>query len=425
MPNAFLNATEYANVMLLLLKNQLVMGRLVNGQFRNQVTDENGLSISVKRPPRFVAQTGAALAEQDVVTGSETVAVDQYKNVHIGIGDLEYVQSYNELMRSETMKSAASELAQDVDMFLSRKFLDFFSWVGSPGVDIASPQEFNPAHTRLMEQSAPNADLNGVVAFRDGEQIRGSLIGGDINQINRDALQRVRIPILSEIDLYATQNLPTITTGDRTNGAVAGANQNVNYRDVKDNARMSQELDIDGVGNNATISAGEVFTIAGVNAVNPRTRASLGRLQEFTVLEDATANGSGAVTLTISPAIIVPNTDDDPGPGTNTITNTAFATVDSIPADDAEVTWYGAAESDFQIRAAFHRNAISLVSTQLVTPFTGECSFATDPETGISIRYWRGSDIATGRHVHRWDMIYGGEVMDNFLGTRINGPAPT
>lgn len=425
MANQFLDATEYANVMLLLLKNQLVMGRLVDGQFRDQVTDENGLSINVKRPPRFVAQSGAALAEQDIVTGSENVDVDQYKNVHVGVGDLEYVQSYNELMRTSVMQSAASELAQDVDQFLARKFLDFFSWVGTPGDTIGSPQEFNPAHTRLMQQSAPNADLSGVVEFADGEQIRGSLIGGDINQVNRNALERTRIPILSEIDLYASQNVPTLTTGTRTNGAIAGADQNVNYRDVKDNARMSQTLDIDGVGNGATISKGEVFTIANVEALNPRTRESVGRLQEFTVLEDATADGTGAVTLTISPAIIVPNTDDDTTSGVNTITNTAFATVNSVPANDAVVTWKGSAETSYRIRAAFHRRAISLVSARLAQPFTGESSFVQDEETGIGIRYWRGSDIQTGKHIHRWDMIYGAEVMDNYLGTRIDGAGIT
>ena len=110
MNNQFLNAQEYANTMLLLLKNQLVFGRLVDGQFKDQVTDENGLTINVKRPPRFVATSGATLQPQDLVVGTAPVTVNQYKNVHISVGDLEYVQSYNALMQNETMKSAASTL---------------------------------------------------------------------------------------------------------------------------------------------------------------------------------------------------------------------------------------------------------------------------------------------------------------------------
>ena len=79
------------------------------------------------------------------------------------------------------------------------------------------------------------------------------------------------------------------------------------------------------------------------------------------------------------------------------------------------------AATPLQVKTAFHKRAISLVSARLQMPFTGVASFATDPDTGIAIRYWRGSDIATGAHVHRWDMIYGAQVMDGFLGTRICG----
>src|SRR6185312_11342655 len=106
MANQFLDAQEYSNVMLLLLKNQLVFGRLVDGQFKNEMSDENGLTISVKRPPRFIDKKDgtATLATQDVVAGSSPVAVDQYSKVHISVGDIEYVSSYNALMQNSTMK---------------------------------------------------------------------------------------------------------------------------------------------------------------------------------------------------------------------------------------------------------------------------------------------------------------------------------
>src|SRR6202012_1813564 len=135
MTNQFLNAQEYANVMLLLLKNNLVFGRLVDGQFKDQVTDENGLTINVKRPPRFIDKKDgtANLATQDIVTGTAPVTVNQYSKVHISVGDIEYVQSFNALMRNETMKSAASTLANSVDSFIASQTLKFASWVaGGP-----------------------------------------------------------------------------------------------------------------------------------------------------------------------------------------------------------------------------------------------------------------------------------------------------
>jgi hypothetical protein len=439
--NQFLNAQTYANTMLLLLKNQLVFGRLVDGQFKDQVTDENGLATNVKRPPRFVATSGATLQAQDLVVGTAPVTVDQYKNVHISVGDLEYVQSYNALMQNETMKSAASTLAHDVDKFLAAKTLGFHSWVAgaAPGTGsanasdptkaISSPAMAMGGHTRLMAQGVPNSDISGVVTFNDGEQIRGTLSSSNIQSENATALEKVRIPIISEIDWYATQQLPSLTTGTRIQGdgsstgfQINGASQNVNYRTVKGSAGtvgMQQTLNIKGAAQaGLTLVAGDVFTIQNVYAWDWRNQAVLEDLQQFTVITGGTAAVStGILAITISPAIIVQGTND----GTNTYANSAFGTVNAAPADNAYIKMVGAASTTVKVKSVFHKRAISLVSARLQMPFTGVASFATDPDTGIAIRYWRGSDISTGAHVHRWDMIYGASVLDPFLGSRLCG----
>lgn len=406
MANAFLNAQVYANTMLLLLKNQLVMGRLVDGKFENKVTDENGLRIYVKKPPRFIANSGATLAAQDVVTGSTSIAVDQYKNVHISIGDLEMVQSYNDLVKSETMKSAASTLAHDVDLYLHQQLRGFFSHVGTLGTALSTAAHFMAPHTRLMDQSVPNTDLRGVVSFADAAAFRATLTGGNIQGTNKTALEKVKIPVVSEIDWYATQNLRTLTTGTRADAAVNGAAQNVNYVDVKDQDYQNLIIDSAGVAG-STIAAGEIFTIAGVYAVNPRSKETLSHLQQFVVTEATTTAGAGEdATVRIFPYII---------------TSGAYQTVSAAPADNAVVTWLGTASTAYSTKAVWHKQAIQLVSARLVTPMSDTSSFATDPETGISIRYWRGSDISTGAHIHRWDMIYGAKCIDPWLGVRVSG----
>ena len=445
MANQFLDAQEYSNVMLLLLKNQLVMGRLVDGQFKNEVTDENGLTVSVKRPPRFIDKKDgtANLAAQDIVTGSAPVSVDQYSKVHVEIGDIEYVSSYNALMRNATMRSAASTLAHSIDGYLIGQTEKFHSWVagGEPTdadpagnasdgtVGIASPSQAMAAHTRLMEMGVPNESLSGVVNFVDGQKIRGSMQTNFTEGLNTTALQRTRIPIISEVDWYATQQLPLLTAGTRVQGdgettgaQVAGASQTSDYEDVKGsagNAQMTQTLSIDGLTpTTGTVKAGEVFTIQGVFAWDWRAQQSTDHLQQFRVVSDATADGTGAATLTISPPIIVPGTG-----ASSSIqdTNSAFGTVDAAPADNAYIVFVGAASSKSRIRSVFHKRAISLVSARLQMPFTGTASYAVDPDTGIAIRYWRGSDISTGKHIHRWDCLYGSEVLDPFLGTRLCG----
>lgn len=424
MANEFLNETVYSNTMLLLLKNQLVYGRLVDGQYKNEVTDENGLVINIKTPPEFVAQSGPTLQTQRMIWGSRSVAVDQYYNVHIGVGDLESIQSENDLVKSSYMASAASALAHNVEGFLAQKTLEFPSIPDGAdyGETIYSPAEFNAAHTQLMGQSVPNENLNSVVRFKDGEKIRGSLLSGNIDGTNKTALERVKIPILSEIDVYASQSVPTFTTGDHTfssGPAIDGAGQNKNYTAVK--GSMTQTLNLKAVGNSKTVKKYTTFTIAGVYEYDSRAQKVLSNLRRFVVLEDAESDETGDVALTVYPAMIVPETTD----GTDTIANTSFATVSAAPADSAAVTFDGAANTTYTVPTAFHKRAIALVSAKLRKPMTGVSSFSTDPETGISIRYWRGSDISTGQHIHRWDMVYGAEVVDRRLGTRVFGVTPS
>jgi hypothetical protein len=421
--NALLDATEYAKTMLLLFKNSLVAGRLVDGQFRNEVTDENGLTINIKRPPQFVAQDGEALTLQPVVNGSTPVVVDQYKNVHLDYGDLESIQSVNQLVHDESMKAAASELAHTIDSAVHAVFPEFASSVGTPGTTIGSAQQFNAVHTQLMDQSVPNSGLRSVVSFNDGELIRGSLIGGDNagagisdERTSVTSLSRTRIPILSEIDLFATNNTQSIVAGDRAVGTaiINGAAQNVNYRAVKDTNQ--QTLNLTTVAAAEDFARGDTFTIAGVFAVNQKSRQVLPYLKEFVVLEDVSA-AANAVALTIWPPIIVSGTND----GFTTFTNTAFVTVSAAPANGAAITFSTAADSITPIRVAFHKKAISLVGAKLRTPLSDSSSFISDAQTGIGIRYWRGSDITTGRHIHRWDTVFGVQMLQRELGARVNG----
>lgn len=424
MTNVFLSETEYANSMLLLAKNQLVMGRLVSTQYKDEVKDTNNLTINVKRPPRFArndaSANSAALDTQDIVVGSVAINVNQYAKVHLSVGDIEAVRNFDDLMKNSAMRAAGTTIAQQIDGFLSDKTKLFASYVGhatTPTNNIGAPAEFNPVHTRLMNMGVPNSDLSAVVLFDDAEEIRGSLISSNIDEVNRSALENSRIPVnLSGIKSYATQQCPTITTGSRTGTTlINNGTLSVNYRSVKDT--WVQTISVDGFGGaTQTVKAGEILTIGSVFAYDWRNQVALTYLQQFVVQADVTASGS-AVDIVVSPPLIVPNTSD----GTDTKANTAFATVNAAAVDGAAITFLGAASTAYRVRTAFHKSAIQMVTARLITPSTGISSFARDPETGISIRYWRGSDITTGAHIHRWDCVYGGAVMDPLFGSRVSG----
>ena len=409
MPNSFLPPKVFANAALAFLKNNLVMAKLcdsegVDKEFKAPV----GGTVYVKRPPEFTVRNGPTASVQDVIEGEVAVNVNIQRGVDVQFTSVEETLNVDALMKSRMMNAAMSQLATDIDMNLIARVNEFHNFVGTAGNTISTPLAFNAAPQRLDEMAVPGSDRNAVLAPDSAWSIVGNLAASAAQSdsgVAETALKKAKLPMLGNVDAYQTQTVPSIVTGTRTNGAVNGAAQNVAYTAVR--STYSQTLAVDGLGANATIAAGEVFTLAGVFAVNPRTKASLPYLQQFTVLTAATASAGGAVAaLEISPPII---------------TSGAFQNVSAVPADNAVLTWYGSAGATLRSNAAFHKNAIKLVSAKLVMPYTGEASYATDPDTGLTIRYWRYSDGANDTHNHRFDVLFGTVNADRRLGTRING----
>lgn len=414
MANAYATPKIYANAGLKLLKNKLVLAKLVDTEsLDKEFASERGGgkpggTVYVKRPPELLVRDGRVAQVQDVLEGEVPVSIDKQKGVDVEFTSLEATLSLDDLLQNKTAEAAMAQLASQIDMDLNDELLEFPNWVGTPGQLIDSPADFFKMPERMDELAIPGDGRIAMLSPADRYALAGNLLttAAQAGSVARNALEEARIPGLAGIDAYTGVTVPTLTTGTRTNGAVNGANQNVSFSTVRNS--YQQTLAIDGVGNAATIKRGEVFTIADVYAVNPRTKAKLPFLAQFVVLEDATANGSGQVTLTIANPII---------------TSGAYQNVDSVPADNAVVTWMGEASKSYRQNASFHKSAIKLVSARLVRPASGECAFATDRDTGLTIRYWRTSDGVNDTHLHRWDVIYGTANLDRRLGVRGSGTA--
>jgi hypothetical protein len=414
MANAFLPPKVFANAGLKLLKNNLVAAKLVDSESVDKTFKPGvGGTVYVKRPPEFIIRTGATASAQDVTEGEVAVTIDKQAGVDVQFTSQEETLNVDALLRSKVLDASMSQIASYIDGEIIARTKEFHNWVGTPGQIVDSPSDFFKAPQRLDEMAIPANDRNALMTPEDGYGMAGSLLANAAMQgsVAQDALKRAEIPMLGNVKSYITQTIPSLTMGTRTNAAVDGASQNVTYAAVK--STYTQTLNVDGIGNATTVVPGEVFTIAGVYAVNPRTKAVLSYLQQFTVITGGTSVASGTATaqdlaLTISPPIIVSG---------------AYQNVSAAPADDAVVTWLGTASTTYRPSVAFHKTAIKLVSAKLIMPYSGEADYATDPDTGLTVRYWRYSDGASDTHNHRWDVFFGTVNADRRLGTRFSGTA--
>jgi hypothetical protein len=410
MSNAFATPKVYANVGLALLKNQLVMAKLCDSEsVEKEFKPGVGTTVYVKKPPEFAIRDGASASAQDVVEGEVAVTCDKQKGVDVAFTGYEATSNVDALLKSKVIEGAMVTIASQIDGDLIDQVKYFSNAVGTAGNTISTVAGFFAAPQRLDEMAVPANNRNAVLRPADGYALAATFTGlaalaGDTAV---SALRRAEIPMLGNTKPYITQTIPSITVGTRAaSGAtlINGASQVSTYAATRTTG--TQNLVCDGAGAASTVKAGEKITIANVYAVNPRTKAVMSYLKQFTVTADATADGSGNLTLVISPAIIVSG---------------AYQNVGSTPADNAAVTYIGTASTAYSFNAAFHKSAIKLVSLKPPMPFTGEADYATDPDTGLTIRYWRYSDGAGDTHSHRWDVYYGVKNVDPRLGTVLFG----
>lgn len=199
-------------------------------------------------------------------------------------------------------------------------------------------------------------------------------------------------------DFYENTLLPGHTSGAEGGGTaylVNGASQETTVSGATNGITGSLIVDT----GTKTIKEGDVFTIANVYSVQPESKTSTGELQQFTVLADAT----GAGTLSISPAIVAS------GP---------YQNVDAAPANDAKLTFVGAASTTYKQSLLFQKGFAAFATADLVMP-KGLDFASRQVYDGISMRLVRDYDIVKDRIYTRLDVLYGYKVLRPQLACKI------
>lgn len=413
MPNTIITPTMVAKASVRILNNILVAGNNVYRGYESEFDKQYngykvGQTVNVRKPTMFTVRTGPNAANQDVVEGYTQVKVDTQIGVDFAFNSTELTLQIGDLAE-RVLKPAMVTLANRIDTSVLNQYTNFWNWVGTPGTQMASYLAMARAGQRLDDVPAPSDDRVAFLSTNDQTGMVANLAGTFIQQDNKSAYRTGELGEVDNITTFRTQNVGTLTTGTRTNGTVGAANQQVTYAGAQANT-WTQTLAVTGLGNASTVAAGDVFTIANVFMINQVTKIRVGNtLQQFTVVNAATADAAGAATLTISPAIIT----------TGAFQTVALATGTNLPAGGV-ITWAGAASTGYSQNLAIHKNAIALTVVPMELP-PGAVNPARESYNGLSVRvipYYNGTnDISNWR----LDLLYGVQTIDPRLGTRIAG----
>lgn len=370
---------------LVILTNNLVMAGRVNRQFEDQMGAKIGTQLTVRKPNRFTVSSGPGLQVQDVVEPSTTITITNQNHVDFEFGSAALTLVVEEFSE-RYCKPAAEALANIIDQTVLQQIINVYNEVGTPGTVPNAFSFIALVAQRLDEEAAPQRDRTLVLNPAAYWKFAVGISTVYVQSVAEPAFKGYA-PNIANFEIYEDQNVPVQTTGlyGSTSPTVNGAGQ------------TGSTIVTSGwpTGITGLLNVGDIFTIAGVNAINPQSKASTGSLRNFVVTSVANSNSSGGASISIYPAIT---------PATG---GSAYATTDTAPAAGAAITVIsGSSGQSLSKNIGFCKDAFGLVSVPLIMP-DGVDFKSQEKFKGISLRTIRDYDINNDVLPCRIDVMFG------------------
>jgi len=366
-----------------------------------------GNTVNARLPQRFTVTDGQALQLQNIFDQTVPITLTNQKNVAFGYSSAQATTELDSIRQRYVMPAAeALANAADVLAFLA-VYRDVYSAVGVPGTTPSTTLTYLQAGVKLTDLSTPMA---GRVAVLDPLAM-STLANTSSTLFNPSAVisENYKKGMFGREQLgvsewYQDQNRPVHTTGTFTacTPTVNGASQT--------GATLVTQAWASGA---TTLNRGDIFTVAGVNSVNPLSYTSTGRLQQF-VVTTTISDTAGAITVAISPSII---------------TSGQLQTVDASPANGAAIQVWNAntasgvlATTTSPQSMVYHPDAFAFVMADLIKPGAGATATTVrSKEFGLSIRMVEQYQIGTDQNPSRLDILIGAATVQARLACRVVG----
>jgi len=401
---------------LTILHNNIVFCRNVNRQYDNSNTlggQKNSGAIRIRLPNKYVTNTGAALATGDTIDTVEqavTLTVGTQRHVDTSFLTEELtndIDTFSERILAPGISVLASMF--DYDM-MAMAYAGVGNSVGTQGTTPATAKVLLDAHKKMSHAATPMSQRYATV----DPNANAGLVDGLKGLFNAQSLiaENYRSGLMADNqlgfrELAMSQSVPVHTNGTRLDTDTFAVDGDT----IATPSAGAQSIVVDGVNGTETITAGEVFTIAGCYACNPETKQSTGELYQFVVLNDETAAGN-QWTIDIANPIYAADAEG--------LQNVVGATYAAAVVDGSTVTFVGTASGTGPQSLAYHKDSFVVGTTDLEMP-NGVHFASRQVLDGISMRIVRQYRIDSDDIPCRIDLLYGGVVARGETACRIWG----
>lgn len=385
--NTFLTSDIIAPVALATFKNNspfLMTGnRNYEGQF-DKTEYQKGDTINIRRQNHFNVLDGRIGQIQPVREESVPLVIDHQYHHELAVTSKsltldidEFKERYIDPIVQEITFQAELDLAID-----ARNRLYLFS--GAAGTPINTYQVIADTAAKMYEMAIPtNGMAYMALGPRDQAALKGSLQNSFNDVLNKSISQKGRIGRLDIFDMFMSQALARQVAGVPGAGPIL-----VNSAG---GVASGSVIPMDGFTNDTLVfTRGDIFSIAGVQSVNPVGRKDTGQDMQFVVTADTTSNGSGEANVPVSPVII----SELSNPRRN---------VSNVIPDNGVVSPQGT----HNVNVAYIMRGLDIVNPPLETIDSVRQYVQKDPATRTSLRVGFQGDILEDVNVMRIDALMG------------------
>lgn len=412
MANALVTSTIVTNEVLRIAHNNSAFLGNMSTDYKDAWTGQYkpGGTLKARRPVQFTHRSGATANVQDITESSVDVLVQPELGIDFAVSNYDLATavgsngSVSKEFKQRYLQPAGLKIAAILDYSIASIVKNAtYNFIGSPGTGPSTIADILAAKVPAQNQAVPPGDFFCALS----PTANAAIVGGFATLFNdqktlAEQYKTGMIKTALGVDFLMSQNIPSHTVGALGGTPlVSGANQGLTNAGTTDNPYgATTALLTKGwtAAAAARLAQGDVFTIAGVNTVNPETKADTGILQNFVVTAAFSSDASGNGSVTISPAIIAGG---------------AFQNVTARPADSAPITVKtGTASTAYAQNVLWHRDAITFVSPKQELPGGMDMAYQASlaDEGGVSLRFVRGFDITNNRFISRFDVLWGAAV---------------
>jgi hypothetical protein len=379
------------------LVNNLGMSKNVYREYKNEFQKVGG-TVTIRKPNKFRATKTQTRANSDINEPSTSITVSTQAHVSWTFSSAELTLTVDDYSK-RYIAPAAAALANQVDADLCGLYKDVYNYAGTPGTTPGTFKALGDCQTILDLEAAPQDKRVAVVNPTAHWTLADGLKGTFAPKVADDIISKGYLGTIANLSIYMDQNVANHTTGAFTSGATPLMNGAT--------ATGATSLVTNGWGGSNTVTAGDIFTVAAVNQVNPMSGVSTGNLRRFAV-RTAGADAGADLTIAVTPTL-------------SYVASGPYNNIDALPLTTAALSFVGTASTTYPQNLVFHPNAFALVTLPLEMPANVWGARESDSDTGISIRVVKQYDILYDEEVIRLDILYGMKTIYPELAVRLWG----